>query len=200
MLISPAYLSCFSTWNSRLEQSCFTLVVLAFHRRHPNFQRVQMLWSSNFGSPWKTTEWLHMQENQKPRHKVMLQRTEFIRSQSATLLILCARRREEHKCYMCDGLFYTKGQIFELNVTTASGLGQPGPTLQFVVYGRTGTERVQRVSILLQETLNSTATSSPTPETFLPQLIFRSVTGKYTHFEYYAMPEIIWRRVGECSI
>lgn len=126
-----------------------------------------------------------MQENQKARHKVMLQRTAFIWSQRATLLILCARRRE------CDGLFYTKGQIFELNVTTASGLGQPGPTLQFVVYGRTGTERVQRVSILLQETLNSTATSSPTPEPFLPQLIFRSVTGKYTHFEYYAMPEIV---------
>lgn len=141
MLIPPAYLSCFSTWNSRLEQSCFTPVVLAFHWRHPNFQRIQILWSSNFGSPWKTTEWLHTQENQKPRQRVMLQRTEFIWSQ--TLLILCARRREEHKCYMCDGLFYTKGQIFELNVTTASGLGQPGPTLQFVVYGRTGTEWVQ---------------------------------------------------------
>lgn len=123
MLIPPAYLSSFSTWNSRLEQSCFTPVVLAFHWRHPNFQRVQILWSSNFGSPWKTTEWLHTQENQKPRQRVMLQRTEFIWSQ--TLLILCARRREEHKCYMCDGLFYTKGQIFELNVTTASGLGQP---------------------------------------------------------------------------
>lgn len=171
---------------------------ISFSLKTPKFSKNTNTLEFKFGSPWKTTEWLHTQENQKPRQRVMLQRTEFIWSQ--TLLILCARRREEHKCYMCDGLFYTKGQIFELNVTTASGLGQPGPTLQFVVYGRTGTEWVQRVSILLQETLNSTATSSPTPESFSPQLIFRSVTGKYTHFEYYAMPEIIWRRVGECSI
>lgn len=197
MLIPPAYLSCFSTWNSRLEQSCFTPVVLAFHWRHPNFQRIQILWSSNLAVREK-------QQSDCTRRKIKSLGREWCcrepSSYGLRLCLSCVHAEERNTSAMCDGLFYTKGQIFELNVTTASGLGQPGPTLQFVVYGRTGTEWVQRVSILLQETLNSTATSSPTPESFSPQLIFRSVTGKYTHFEYYAMPEIIWRRVGECSI
>lgn len=65
--------------------------------------------------------------------------------------------RKEHKRYMCYGLFYSIGQIFKLNVTTPSGLNEPGPTLQLVVLGKMGTEpRLdggQRVSTMVQRTL-----------------------------------------------
>lgn len=77
-----------------------------------------------------------------------------------TLSNLCKRLCVSMRSYMCDGLFYNTGQIFKLNVTTASGLNKPGPTLQLVVQGKMGTQLSldggQRVSMLVQRTLCDT--------------------------------------------